>query len=62
MVQFTLPKNSKVTEGKTWPHPAKAKPSANTASIAGIRTTGAIRASTPIMSIPAIAGRWFSTR
>ena len=24
MVQFTLPKNSKVTEGKTWPHPAKA--------------------------------------
>ena len=25
MVQFTLPKNSKVTEGKNWPHPAKAK-------------------------------------
>ena len=25
MVQFTLPKNSKVGEGKTWPHPAKAK-------------------------------------
>src|ERR1700682_3905195 len=25
MVQFTLPKNSKVTEGKVWPHPAKAK-------------------------------------
>ena len=25
MVQLTLPKNSKVTEGKTWPHPAKAK-------------------------------------
>src|SRR6202034_707850 len=25
MVEFTLPKNSKVTEGKTWPHPAKAK-------------------------------------
>ncbi len=25
MVQFTLPKNSKITEGKTWPHPAKAK-------------------------------------
>ncbi len=25
MVQFTLPKNSKVVEGKTWPHPAKAK-------------------------------------
>ena len=24
MVQFTLPKNSKVTEGKTWPHRAKA--------------------------------------
>ena len=23
MVQFTLPKNSKVTEGKVWPHPAK---------------------------------------
>jgi len=25
MVQFTLPKNSKVTEGQAWPHPAKAK-------------------------------------
>ncbi len=25
MVQFTLPKNSKVTEGKTWPRPADAK-------------------------------------
>ena len=25
MAQFTLPKNSKVGEGKTWPHPAKAK-------------------------------------
>ncbi|MEA2986483.1 MAG: succinate dehydrogenase / fumarate reductase, iron-sulfur subunit [Alphaproteobacteria bacterium] len=25
MVQFTLPKNSKVTEGKTWPRPADAR-------------------------------------
>ncbi len=25
MVQFTLPKNSKITEGKTWPRPAKAR-------------------------------------
>ena len=25
MVQFTLPKNSKVTEGKVWPHPHHAK-------------------------------------
>ena len=25
MVQLTLPKNSKIVEGKTWPHPAKAK-------------------------------------
>src|SRR3974390_3208861 len=24
MVEFTLPKNSKVTEGKTWPHAPKA--------------------------------------
>jgi len=23
MVQFTLPKNSKIAQGKTWPHPAK---------------------------------------
>ena len=23
MVQFTLPKNSKVEQGKTWPHAAK---------------------------------------
>src|SRR4051794_5567321 len=25
MVQFTLPKNSKVTEGKTWPPPARGR-------------------------------------
>ena len=25
MVQFTLPKNSKITEGKIWPHAAKAR-------------------------------------
>ncbi len=25
MVQFTLPKNSKIGEGKAWPHPAKAR-------------------------------------
>ena len=25
MVQFTLPKNSKVGEGKTWPHPTQPK-------------------------------------
>ena len=25
MVQFTLPKNSKITEGKTWPYPTGAK-------------------------------------
>ena len=25
MVQFTLPKNSKITEGKTWPRPVSAK-------------------------------------
>ena len=31
-------------------------------SIAGTRTTATTRASTPIMSTPAIAGRWFSTR
>ena len=24
MVAFTLPKNSKITEGKTWPQPANA--------------------------------------
>ena len=40
MVQFTLPKNSKVTEGKTWPRPAqRAQRHANSASIAGTRTT-----------------------
>src|SRR5262249_32604864 len=25
MVQFTLPKNSKITQGKTWPRPVNAK-------------------------------------
>ena len=40
MVELTLPKNSKVTEGKTWPKPAGAqRRCASTASIAGTRTT-----------------------
>ena len=30
MVEFTLPKNSKVTQGRTWPHGPKAKPSEET--------------------------------
>jgi succinate dehydrogenase / fumarate reductase, iron-sulfur subunit len=32
MVEFTLPKNSKVGEGKTWPHPANAKTGSTTGS------------------------------
>ncbi len=40
----------------------RARTCANTASIAGTPTTAKARVSTPIMSIPAIAGRWFSTR
>ncbi len=62
MVQLTLPKNSRVTEGKTWPRPAARARCANIASIAGTRTTARIRASTPIMSTSTTAGRWFSTR
>ena len=41
MVQFTLPKNSKITEGKTWAYPTGAQRRARVpASIAGTRTTG----------------------
>jgi len=62
MVEFTLPKNSKVGTGKTWPHPAKAKSEREFRVYRWNPDDGAIRASTPIMSIPAIAARWCSTR
>ena len=63
MVQFTLPKNSKITEGKTWPRPTGARHvTASSASTAGIRTTRPTRAWTPISSTATIARRWFSTR
>ena len=39
MVEFTLPKNSKVTQGKTWPQPEKATEVRNSRSTAGTRTT-----------------------
>ena len=40
MVQLTLPKNSKVTEGKTWADPSGAQTCANSRSIAGIPDDG----------------------
>ena len=62
MVQFTLPKNSKMSEGKVWPVPA-----------GGHRTTafriyrwdpddGQNPRWTPTTSTATIAGRWCSTR
>ena len=62
MVEFTLPKNSKSSRGKTWPKPAGQASSGNSGSIAGTRTTGRTRASTPITSTWTTAGRWCSTR
>ena len=43
MVEFALPKNSKITGGKTWPKPPARPRRANSRSIAGIRTTARIR-------------------
>ena len=54
-----IPRSPKARPGRIRPRP---RWSANTASIAGTRTTATIRASTPITSTPTIAGRWFSTR
>ena len=51
MVEFTLPKNSKVQPGKAWnPPPEARKPGvgANTASTASIPTRLRTRGSTPI--------------
>ena len=57
MVEFALPKNSKVTAGKTWPKPSRRRSSPSFASTAMIPTPAPIRASTPISSIAAIAAR-----
>ena len=54
-----IPKSAKARPGRIRP---RRKPSASSTSTAGIPTTGTIRASTPTMSTPAIAGRWCSTR
>ena len=65
MVQFTLPKNSKVKQGKAWnppPEGAEMAVSANTASTASIPTLATTRGSTPIGWTWTIAGRWCSTR
>ena len=57
MVELTLPKNSKVTEGKTWPIPhAKVK------GDKGTRMMVQIPASTPTPSTSMTAGRWFWMR
>jgi len=62
MVQFTLPKNSKITEGKIWERPAR------TTNVREYRVyrwnpdDGKTPAWTPISSIATIAGRWCSTR
>ena len=51
MVELALPKNSKISKGKTWPRPRARPICASSTSIAGIRTTISIRMSTPISSI-----------
>ncbi len=56
MVEFALPKNSKIGKGKVWPKPAAATTFASSASIAGIPTTAPIRASTLITSISSDCG------
>ena len=51
MVQLTLPRNSKVTPGKTWNKPqSHSAAGRSSASTAGTPTTGRTRASTPIGS------------
>ena len=62
MVELTLPKNSRMTVGKTWPKPAGAK---NVRAFKIYRCdpdSGQTRGWTPISSIWTAAGRWFWTR
>jgi hypothetical protein len=56
MVQLSLPANSRVATGKTWPKHGDSKTHTE------FKTTPNIRASTLISSIAAIAARWFSMR
>ena len=54
-----IPRSAKARPGRMRRKP---KRSANSAFIAGALTMGQIRRSTPITSIPATVGRWFSMR
>ena len=62
MVQLTLPENSRIKPGKTWPKPANAKKTTEFRIYRWNPDDGPIRASTPISSTAMIAARWFSTR
>ena len=62
MVQLTLPKNSRIVEGKTWPKPAGAKRLVEYKIYRYDPDDGEqSAASTPIASTSTIAGRWSST-
>lgn len=58
MVEFALPKNSKISGGKTWPKPAGATEVREFRVYRWNPDDGRIRVSTPITSTPMIAVRW----
>ena len=62
MVQLTLPKNSQMRTGKTWPKPETGGNLRKFRSTAGHPMMTTTRAWTRISSIWTIAGRWCWTR
>ena len=62
MVEFTLPKNSKITRARPGRTRRKAAHETEFRIYRWNPDDGPIRASTPITSTATIAGRWFSTR
>ena len=62
MAVFTLPKNSKVTEGKTWAYPTGAQDVREFRIYRWNPDDGKIPAWIHIMSTPATAVRWCSMR
>ena len=62
MVQLTLPKNSQMRVGKTWPKPEGAKNIRKVQVYRWDPDTGDNPAWIPITSTPTAAARWCSTR
>lgn len=62
MAEFKLPKNSRITKGKTWPKPEGATNIRTFRIYRWNEESGNCPVSTPIMSIWTNAARWFWMR